>query len=278
MIRLLLLGIAVAALTVAVRVRGARTRAERGVRAAGVVGYVGLWGSGKSIALARDCILALRAGQVVYATMHVCDPVTGLTARYIDPALDAAEQLAAIEAPPDTDDEVAAEAAREEWVRRAPWRLWLRRRLGIFGRAKRRPKVLVAIDEINVVFPSRMWSAMPVKMLYAWAQGGKRGIAVRWTAQTEKRVDTVAREVSHEVARTRVVLRLFGRPLVLRQSFYLPEDVSASEQARQEKRLHARFVYVPWWVLEGYDTLEQVKPSAHLDRLKEMTRGGRRAA
>ncbi len=278
MVRLLLLAAAVAVVTCAVRLRGARRRAQRGVRASGVVGYVGLWGSGKSIAMARDCILALRAGQEVYATMHITDPVTGRSAHYIDPREDAADQVAAIQAPPDTEEELTAEAARDAWVRKSRLRVWLRRHLGMFAPPKRRPKVVVAIDEINVVFPSRMWTSMPVKMLYAWAQGGKRGIAVRWTAQTEKRVDTVAREVSHEVARTFVAVRLFGRPILLRQSFYLPEDVSASEQQRKEKRLRSRWVYVPWWVLEGYDTLEQVKPSAHLERLKESAGRGRRAA
>jgi hypothetical protein len=279
MTKLLLLVLPVAGLWALVRIRGARTRALRGVRAAGVIGYVGLWGSGKTLALARDCILALRAGQIVYATFHVRDPISGLTSKYIDPAKDAAEQLAAIEAPPDTTEESEAFAEREAWIQRSRLRRWLRRHLGMFGRPRRQPKVLVAIDEINVVFPSRMWSAMPVKMLYAWAQGGKRGIAVRWTAQTEKRVDTVAREVSHEVARTRVALRLFDRPILLRQSFYLPEDVGGSEEARKEKRLRARWVWVSWWILEGYDTLEQVKPSAHLDALKTgATRGSRRAA
>jgi len=263
---------------VVLRIRGARRRACRGVRAAGVLGYIGLWGSGKTLVLARDCILALRAGQEVYATFHVRDPLTGLEAHYIDPAGDAVERIAEIRAPDPTPDELARDEKRRQWVYGSRVRRWLHRTVGMFPFPKRVPRVVLAIDEINVVFPSRLWASMPVKMLYAWAQGGKRGIAVRWTAQTERRVDTVAREVSHEVAKTRVVLRLYGRPLLVRQTFYLPEDVGASDAVRQEKRLRSRWVWVPWWVLEGYDTLEQVKPSAHLERVKDATQRRRRGS
>jgi hypothetical protein len=278
-VRLALVTAAITGTVVAVRIRGARTRAKRGVRAAGVVGYLGLWGSGKTLAMTRDLILAMRAGQIVYATYHIRDPLTGQHAHYIDPdADDFVDQIARIQAPPDSEDEIAAEAERSAWVERSRLRRWLRRHVGMYAPRKRVPKVVVGFDEINVIFPSRMWSAMPVKMLYAWAQGGKRGIAVRWTAQTEKRVDTVAREVSHEVARTYVFVRLFGRPMLLRQAYYLPEDVGASAEARKEKRLRSRWVFVSWWVLEGYDTLEQVKPSAHLEKLKDGATRGRRAA
>jgi hypothetical protein len=276
--RLALVVLALTALRLVFSVRSARSRAQRGVRAQGVIGYCGLWGSGKTLAMTRDLILAMRAGQRVVATYHILDPVTGLQAEYIDPeAEDFVDQIAAIRAPDDTEEEIAAAAKHAAWIERSRWRRWARRHLGAYGRSKRIPKVVVGFDEINVIFPSRMWASMPVKMLYAWAQGGKRGIAVRWTAQTEKRVDTVAREVSHEVAKTKVFFAMFGRPILLRQGFYLPEDMGATGEALAKKRIRARWVFVPWWVLEGYDTLEQVRPSAHLERIKDAARG-RRAA
>lgn len=217
-----LLGVLLLVVVAAASWRSAR-RARRGVRLSGVVGYVGKWGTGKTLVLALDGLAALRAGQDVYATFHLRDPLTGREAHYVDPG-------AGVDA--------------------------------LYGV---RDGVLL-IDEVNVVFPSRKWQSAPTDMLYLWAQGRKRSVAVRWTSQTERRVDTVIREVTHEVAQLRVALRRpGGAPVLVRLSYYEPEDVGASEAVKAERRLRSRWRIVRGGVLAAYDTLEAVRPAAHLE-------------
>jgi hypothetical protein len=206
-------------------VRRGKRRAERGARLAGCQGYIGRWGTGKTMALASDGLAALRAGQPVYATFHLRDPRTGKEATWIDPG-------GGVEV--------------------------------MYGLRD----CCLLIDEINLVFPSRKWATAPTDMLYLWAQGRKRGVAVRWSSQSERRVDTVIREVSHEIARVRVAMKWKGLPKLLRMQYYEPEDVGGSEKARAEKRIRSRWLVIRADVMKSYDTLEEVRPAEHIDAAK----------
>lgn len=126
---------------------------------------------------------------------------------------------------------------------------------------------LLLIDEINVVFPSRLWQTAPGTMLYFWAQGRKRGVEVRWTSQHERRVDTVIREVTHYVHHCRAIA-LFGRPRWVRTQTYFPgEGDASSEKARRSRRVRSRFHRIPKSLLSTFDTLELVTPAAHVVRV-----------
>jgi len=54
---------------------------------------------------------------------------------------------------------------------------------------------LVVIDELNTVLPSRVWKAAPGALLFMFSHARKHGLDVVFTAQHEKRIDTIVREL-----------------------------------------------------------------------------------
>lgn len=54
---------------------------------------------------------------------------------------------------------------------------------------------LVVIDELNTVLPSRVWKAAPGALLFMFSHARKHGLDIVFTAQHEKRVDTIVREL-----------------------------------------------------------------------------------
>ena len=85
-------------------------------------------------------------------------------------------------------------------------------------------KSLILIDEINLWAPSRFWSKMPIGLLYFWAQTRKRKLDVWWTSQSERRVDTVIKEVTNYIYTTR------NLPFFFIVKKYLPEDIRSERK------------------------------------------------
>ncbi|MDD3054152.1 MAG: zonular occludens toxin domain-containing protein, partial [Endomicrobiaceae bacterium] len=55
------------------------------------------------------------------------------------------------------------------------------------------------IDEINLSFPSRMWTKVPPWVLYFFSQSRKFGLDIYYTSQALARVDKVIREITNFV-------------------------------------------------------------------------------
>jgi hypothetical protein len=206
-------------------------RRGSGADADGVLGYVGPWGSGKTLALVRDGLWALRDPKcrAVYATFHLRDQLSGREAVYLEPD-HLIEQLTAIV--------VEVEEVRQGFY------------------------VCILLDELNVLMPSRLWASLPVSMLFRWSHGRKLGWRVRWSAQSERRVDAVVREVTNYIVRCR--RGLCG--IFYRHDFYLPEDTGGSTEAQKKKRARSALVRPRTEWFRSYDTLEAVQPAEHLVR------------
>lgn len=58
------------------------------------------------------------------------------------------------------------------------------------------PGGMLLIDEAGIVFASRLWKEAPRLVLYLWAQGGKGGTEVRYSAHDLGAVDVTMRRVT----------------------------------------------------------------------------------
>lgn len=112
---------------------------------------------------------------------------------------------------------------------------------------------LMIIDELNTVLPSRTWKSAPAVLLYKWSHLRKDGLDLIYTAQHEKRIDTVIRELTTRWVHLSNWQRLgfiIGR---MYQDFGMgkPSTMGMS------------FVLAPFMqpkVLEAYDSYVRVKP------------------
>lgn len=187
-----------------------------------VIGYVGLPGSGKTLALVRDGIEAYRSGREVWANFRL--------GRRFPAAMMPCCALVDVSSRTDHECEWVAEPLTPEVMRsvmRQGWRIgrgfvpspgvrviksWdelmaLRVKRDPFGiaHASSCPMrecagcsrgITVLLDELNLWAPSRLWQKLGIGVLTRWAYVRKDGMDVRWSAQHESRIDKVAREVT----------------------------------------------------------------------------------
>lgn len=59
--------------------------------------------------------------------------------------------------------------------------------------------IVIALDELNLWAPSRLWQELGFGVLNRWAYVRKDGLHVMWTSQHEARIDKVAREVTDHI-------------------------------------------------------------------------------
>ena len=144
--------------------------------------------------------------------------------------------------------------------------------------------VTVIVDEVNQWAPSRYWQKIGMAVLIRWANSGKDGLRIVWTAQSLNRVDKVLREVTDFVWTCRayggVISSPFGKfhgQIFTRRKYY-PVEVTdknmviegeGAQRAGGAVRGYRRY----WWVgamgrlhdvADHYDTLEHVALAAHL--------------
>jgi len=123
---------------------------------------------------------------------------------------------------------------------------------------RERFKSLICIDEVNLWAPSRFWQKIPEGVLYLWAQTRKRKIDVLWSSQSEKRVDTVIREV------TNYVWYCFSLgPFTVARSYY-PEDLRKAKS----KPLRISLVLRKGRIYRLYDTFEMIEVEKSYSRSK----------
>jgi len=155
--------------------------------------------------------------------------------------------------------------------------------------------VTVAIDELNLWAPSRMWQDMQLGTLTRWAYARKDGMDIVWSAQHEARIDKVPREVTDFIY---TCTALGGSaPLMRLQMFQLrrwvpallteKNRVVAGEGARSSGAIGG-FEWPEFVVRfgrklttreeEAYDTYEHVQGSGHLASARRGAPGGARSA
>lgn len=114
---------------------------------------------------------------------------------------------------------------------------------------------LVLLDELNVWFPSRFWSKVPMSLLSFWAQSRKRGIDIFYTTQHINRVDTVIRELtSFEVKCSSI----FGGRIFLYRKYDIDDKT----------KLSTRVVIFRKRIADLYDTLETIQEPEYFRKIK----------
>ncbi len=117
---------------------------------------------------------------------------------------------------------------------------------------------VVLLDELNLWFPSRLWSKIPPEVLSLWAQSRKRGIDLVYSCQHLDRVDKVIREVTNYVIRCNSIQFLKWQFFVY--STYQPEDWD-KERRRAISRRIVRFkqnianLYDTYQIIEDISTI-----------------------
>jgi len=202
----------------------------------GVEGFVGRWGSGKTLMLSAVGLFGLRDPRClgVWSTFPLFDAETGRRAFDLDPDRLSA-LLPELSLPPDL-------------VRQ-----------GFY--------ILALVDEAGVLMPSRMWDKLPMKFLATLAMGRKKGLRLRWAAQSEKRVDVVLRELTTTIWRCAKwhPFGLFGRPWCIRLRGYLPgESEDTADKTWEKSKGPQRRVWRLRAAMEAYDTLFVVSVADHL--------------
>jgi hypothetical protein len=80
---------------------------------------------------------------------------------------------------------------------------------------------VILVDEINLICPSRWWHKFPIHLAYWWSQTRKNQLDVYWTAQHQRRVDRIVKEITNFIW---VIRKLpFGFRII---QCYLPEQVN----------------------------------------------------
>lgn len=184
----------------------------------GVVGFVGLPGTGKTLELVKRGLQARKEGRDVYANFLLGHREWG--------ALVAGEDGRPIFAPrPALRDAKLRRELVKQGVRvgrgfipdpeARVLRSWdelidLRVMRDPLGAAHRdgcdvltcngcSRGITVLIDELNLWAPSRLWQEIGLGVLNRWAYVRKDSLDIIWTAQHEARIDKVAREVTTEI-------------------------------------------------------------------------------
>lgn len=114
---------------------------------------------------------------------------------------------------------------------------------------------IIAVDEINLVCPSRWWKDFPPELGYYWSQSGKFGLDFYWTSQSIQRVDTYIRELTNYVWKIDKVFQgltigKFHMPALCRARCYVPEELG---------KVKAKCLETMWYkivpdVYEHFDT------------------------
>jgi hypothetical protein len=120
------------------------------------------------------------------------------------------------------------------------------------------PPGLICIDEAHLWFPARGAMRLPPSWLALLSQTRKRGWDLYWTAQHEKRVDSVLRDVSSWFWNCSAWFEWSGHPVLFRMDGYEPENFrqTGKRQLRKYRSFSPR-------VAAAYDTMESIEVAKH---------------
>jgi hypothetical protein len=147
--------------------------------------------------------------------------------------------------------------------------------------------ITVAIDELNLWAPSRLWQELGIGVLNRWAYVRKDGLDIVWSAQHEARIDKVAREVTDHIwacrsfggsfslwsGRFPLHLQFFHRQKWIPALLTERNRTGADEGANRSGMLGLDFQTAVWGLYGGlhkvadrYDTYEHVQGSIDSNR------------
>lgn len=113
-----------------------------------------------------------------------------------------------------------------------------------------------SVDEGNVLASSRKALKVPIWLLSWWAQRRHYGAEVWITAQHENRVDVVLRETVDLIVVCERVRWLPKWVPLFKETPCYPEELEA---LRGGKAAPSRYIYIPGYAYEGYDTAEIIE-------------------
>ncbi len=109
---------------------------------------------------------------------------------------------------------------------------------------------IILIDEAQIYFNSRNWSALPPRVQYKFQQHRKHGLDIYGAVQNVKRVDTIIRELVNRVYQIKKVGRLF----IVNQ--YDIEDIDRAKR----KSIWTSAYFLNKKLADCYDTYAEIQP------------------
>ena len=108
-------------------------------------------------------------------------------------------------------------------------------------------KCVILIDEANLFLPSRLWTKIPVSMLYRLSQSRKFETDIYYTSQSPARIDKVLRELTNFYGHCRKIIGSLHRI-----SYYWPEEWDKEKR----KKLWSEWFFIRKKFYKLYDTKE----------------------
>jgi hypothetical protein len=133
------------------------------------------------------------------------------------------------------------------------------------------PPGLIVIDEAHLWFPARLALKLPPSWLAMLSQTRKNGWDLLWSAQHEKRVDVILRDVSNLQWLCKAWFEWGGHPLVFTAASYEPETF---RKPKSEMTRTVRFFSRT--VSDAYDTMGRLDVAQHVLKEKDVYREGDR--
>jgi zona occludens toxin (predicted ATPase) len=118
-------------------------------------------------------------------------------------------------------------------------------------------KGIIAIDELNMLCPARLWHKIPTEYLKLWTQSRKNGVDLYYTSQSFKRVDVSVRTVTNLVYHMK---RVFAR--LHKARLFDASDVEFGRMS-DKRCLDSWHFLIHKKIYQKYDTYFQVNPSGY---------------
>lgn len=139
------------------------------------------------------------------------------------------------------------------------------------------PRSLVVIDEAHLWFPARMALKLPMSWMEKMSQTRKSGWNLMWSAQHERRVDSVIKDVSDWLTLSSAWGWTNGHPRYFTTATYEPE------RFRKQGQIAARsFNLFSSRVANSYDTMQRISQASHTEQKNDVyaakSKGSRRTA
>lgn len=122
----------------------------------------------------------------------------------------------------------------------------------------------INIDEINLICPSRYFQKLPPSVASYWAQSGKGGLTMRWTAQDLARVDTIVREITEYIWVCKKVFYKWHQAIC-----YTPGQLQRVEAGQEVEPLEVNNFWISPKIHEQYNTFQRINPAKLLKELEK---------
>lgn len=122
----------------------------------------------------------------------------------------------------------------------------------------------INIDEINLICPSRYFQKLPPSVASYWAQSGKAGNTIRWTAQDLARVDTIVREITEYIWVCKKVFFTWHQACC-----YTSSQLQRVEAGQEVEPLEVSNFLINKRIYGQYNTFQRIDPAKLLRELEK---------